>query len=104
MIKFYTFVPSSGPVVQWIEYQIPVLQVVGSSPAGVTIRDKLLKLVACPFFFSPRPMLLLQSSVSVDNLLLISKFVMPQQFNVEEQLLKSCDWDKWDELFKDILI
>ena len=25
-----------GPVVQWIEYQIPVLQVVGSSPAGVT--------------------------------------------------------------------
>lgn len=28
----------------------------------------------------------------------------PREFNVEEQLLKSCDWDKWDELFKDILI
>ena len=28
----------------------------------------------------------------------------PSEFNVEEQLLKSCDWDKWDELFKDILI
>jgi hypothetical protein len=28
----------------------------------------------------------------------------PSEFNVEEQLLKSCDWDKRDELFKDILI
>ena len=27
----------------------------------------------------------------------------PSEFNVDEQLLKSCDWDKWDELFKDIL-
>ncbi len=25
-----------GPVVQWIECQIPVLKVVGSTPAGVT--------------------------------------------------------------------
>ena len=25
-----------GPVVQWIERQIPVLKVVGSTPAGVT--------------------------------------------------------------------
>lgn len=28
----------------------------------------------------------------------------PNEFNVEEQLLKSNDWDKWDELFNDILI
>lgn len=28
----------------------------------------------------------------------------PSEFNVDEQLLKSCDWDKLDELFKDILI
>ena len=28
----------------------------------------------------------------------------PSEFNVEEQLLKSCDWDEWDKLFNDILI
>ena len=28
----------------------------------------------------------------------------PSEFNVDEQLLKSCDWDKRDELFKAILI
>jgi hypothetical protein len=28
----------------------------------------------------------------------------PSEFNMDEQLLKSCDWDKLDELFKDILI
>jgi hypothetical protein len=28
--------PMPGPVVQWIECQIPVLKVVGSTPAGVT--------------------------------------------------------------------
>lgn len=28
----------------------------------------------------------------------------PSEFNVEEQLLKTCDWDMWYELFKDILI
>ena len=28
-----------GPVVQWIERQIPVLKVVGSTPAGVTKKN-----------------------------------------------------------------
>ncbi len=28
----------SGPVVQWIERQIPVLKVGGSSPSGITTR------------------------------------------------------------------
>ena len=33
--KFPTFA-TNGSVVQWIEYQIPVLRVEGSSPSGVT--------------------------------------------------------------------
>lgn len=52
MIKFYTFVPSSGPVVQWIEYQIPILRVVGSSPAGVTRNKKPCKLTTYKVFLS----------------------------------------------------
>lgn len=28
----------------------------------------------------------------------------PSEFNIEEQLLKDTDWDKWNEQFKDILI
>jgi hypothetical protein len=32
---------------------------------GVTIRDKLLKLVACPFFFSPKLLLLLLEFLTV---------------------------------------
>jgi hypothetical protein len=39
----------SGPVVQWIERQIPVLKVGGSSPFGITKKEKAALAVA--FFF-----------------------------------------------------
>jgi hypothetical protein len=34
------FVLYTGSVVQWIEWQIPVLLVVGSSPSGVTVKEE----------------------------------------------------------------
>jgi len=86
--------------------------------------------VTCPFFFSHKTNLLILiyltfifKCLSLYSLVdysahgggniqmmvagmrkLIHTAQSPSEFNVEEQLLKSCVWDKWDELFKDILI
>lgn len=40
----------------------------GSNPVGVTVRDKSLELAFCPFFFSPKSAILIQSRVAFPKL------------------------------------